>query len=76
MGGARTKMDENSEYASGEYAGRHSLSPQHSVLSTIFVGVPHGPTAHQACPELVEGMDENDATSFHSYPCSFPFVFL
>ncbi len=41
MGGARTKMDENSEYASGEYAGRHSLSPQHSVLSTIFVGVPH-----------------------------------
>ena len=44
MGGARTKMDENSEYASGEYAsgeyaGRHSLSPQHSVLSTIFVGV-------------------------------------
>ena len=41
MGGARTKMDENSEYASGEYAsgeyaGRHSLSPQHSVLSTIF----------------------------------------
>jgi hypothetical protein len=40
MGGARTKMDENSEYASGEYAGRHSLSPQHSVLSTIFVGDP------------------------------------
>ena len=47
MGGARTKMDENSEYASGEYAGRHSLSPQHSVLSTIFAGVPHGPVAHQ-----------------------------
>ena len=32
MGGARTKMDENSEYASGEYASRHSLSPQSSVL--------------------------------------------
>ena len=36
MSGARTKMDENSEYASGEYAGRHSLSPQHSVLSTQY----------------------------------------
>ncbi len=39
MGGARTKMDENSEYASGRVAsGRvaseHSLSPQSSVLST------------------------------------------
>ena len=32
MGLGRTKMDENSEYASGEYAGRHSLSPQSSVL--------------------------------------------
>ena len=42
MGGARTKMDENSEYASGEWrvASEHSLSPQSSALSTIFVGVP------------------------------------
>ena len=44
MGLGRAKMDENSEYASGRVAsGRvaseHSLSPQHSVLSTIFVGV-------------------------------------
>ena len=38
MGGARTKMDENSEYASGRVASEHSLSPQHSVLSTIFAG--------------------------------------
>ena len=38
MDGARTKMDENSEYASGRVASEHSLSPQHSVLSTIFVG--------------------------------------
>ena len=47
MSGARTKMDENSEYASGRVASEHSLSPQHSVLSTIFAGVPHGPVAHQ-----------------------------
>jgi hypothetical protein len=34
MGGARTKMDENSEYASGEWrVSIHSvLSPQHSAL--------------------------------------------
>ncbi len=32
MGGARTKMDENSEYASGRVASEHSLSPQHSAL--------------------------------------------
>ena len=38
MGGARTKMDENSEYASGRVASEHSLSPQSSALSTIFVG--------------------------------------
>ena len=38
MGLWRTKMDENSEYASGRVASEHSLSPQHSVLSTIFVG--------------------------------------
>ncbi len=47
MGLQRTKMDENSEWASSEFASGYSLSPQHSVLSTIFVGVPHGPTAHQ-----------------------------
>ncbi|MEI2610601.1 MAG: hypothetical protein V9G20_18390 [Candidatus Promineifilaceae bacterium] len=37
----------------------------------IFVGVPHGPTAHQARPELAEEMNENDATSSHSHPCFF-----
>ena len=41
MGLRRTKMDENSEYASGRVASEHSLSPQSSALSTIFVGVPH-----------------------------------
>ncbi len=38
MGGARTKLDENSEYASRRVASEHSLSPQSSALSTIFVG--------------------------------------
>ena len=40
-----TKRNENSEYASSEWASSefasgYSLSPQHSVLSTIFVGEP------------------------------------
>ena len=32
-------MDENSEYASGRVSIHSILSTQHSVLSTIFVGV-------------------------------------
>jgi hypothetical protein len=36
MGLWRTKMDENSEYASGRVASEHSLSPQSSVLSTQY----------------------------------------
>ena len=36
MGLRRTKMDENSEYASGEFT-----FTQYSVLSTIFLGVFH-----------------------------------
>ena len=39
MGQRRIKGDENSEYASGEFASRHLLSTQSSALSTIFVGV-------------------------------------
>ena len=38
MGLRHTKMDENSEYASGRVASEHSLSPQSSALSTIFAG--------------------------------------
>ena len=37
MGLGRTKMDENSEYASGEYAGRHSLSPQYYFRRSLLM---------------------------------------
>ena len=52
MGLRRTKMDENSEYASGRVASEHSLSPQSSALSTIFVGVQitHKPGTFQLLP--------------------------
>jgi len=41
MGLRRTKMDENSKWASSEFASGRSLCPQHSVLSTIFAGARH-----------------------------------
>ena len=37
--------------ASGRVASEHSLSPQHSALSTIFAGVPH--------ERVLTKMDEN-----------------
>ena len=60
MNGVLTKGNENFNHRFHKLTQIFLFSAFSAPLRfVIFVGVPHGPGTHQACPELVEGMDEN-----------------